>query len=216
MGHLKANKLQLKLFFTYFPPFGDPGRAGSYLSHLSVHQPEDRMWLVTSSIYTQQRPHMGQHRNADTISTRQNLSLETEQPRPRNPAPSAGLECIHKHLGLTIRRTVTLATYTPLLTISSSGITTGPALVRLSISHRKKKHLLGLSNSQLPSSCSTEASQGSPSQASPLSRPDDQNSRFSTTKRSKLSKFQHDLPFPVPTRNHTLQTLHIFKRHATG
>lgn len=49
------------------------------------------MWLVASGTYTQQRPHMGQHRNADTISTRQNLSLETEQPSPRNPALHAGL-----------------------------------------------------------------------------------------------------------------------------
>lgn len=70
------------------------GRQGLYLQCprvLNVHQPEVGMWLVASGTYTQQRPRMEQHRNADTISTRQNLSLETEQPSPRNPALHAGL-----------------------------------------------------------------------------------------------------------------------------
>lgn len=80
MGHLKANNLQLKRFSPTFPHLVTlGGQALIFLTYLptskpcrtvlDVHQPLDRMWLAASSIYTQQRPHMGQHRNADTAES---------------------------------------------------------------------------------------------------------------------------------------------------
>lgn len=77
-----------------------------------------------------------------------NLSLETLQPSPKNPA-------LHAGLGMYVNITDDIFTSASLLHFQ---LQYGPALVRISISQRTKKHLLGLSNSQLPISCSTEVS----------------------------------------------------------